>query len=349
MTPSANSDEVEAAAARWFAKRESGAWELADEAKLQSWLDVATAHRIAFLRIASAWERSGRLTALGAGVPKGAIPSPDSWSFSNSSGIAPLGLDGSRSRGEPRRSGLRMGRISAVAALLLIGATLGVFWYVKTPGTRAYSTTTGALSTVPLADGSKITLNTDSLVHVALAPAIRRVTLDQGEAFFDVSKDAARPFVVEAADKRVTAVGTQFSVRREHDDIHVLVAEGRVTIQPNVRDPTAVGTVLTEGTEAWSSRANVRIDRVSQVQIEQLLSWRTGHLIFHDTTLADAVADFNRYSARKITIADPSIAGIRIGGDFRAGDIDAFLWLLEDGFPIRVERLSERVVLRRRT
>src|SRR6266404_7456411 len=87
MNPSTNSAEIEAIAAAWFAKRESGGWNAADQAQLEAWLDSSTAHRIAFIRIMTAWERSGRLKALGAVVPEGTIPPRDAWGFALSSKV----------------------------------------------------------------------------------------------------------------------------------------------------------------------------------------------------------------------------------------------------------------------
>ncbi len=366
MNTSTNSAEIEATAASWFAKREGGDWNAADQAQLEAWLDSSTAHRIAFVRIMTAWERSGRLTALGAGVPEGTIPPRDAWGFALSSkvptsraprepgesvaGAAPpatpsiAGIPEVRAASRP----LFSRRMRAVAALLVAGTAAGAFWYFSTHHADSYRTQIGALTTVPLSDGSKVTLNTDSQIHVELSPTLRRVKLDQGEAFFEVSKDGARPFVVEIADKRVIAVGTQFSVRRENNDIRVLVTEGRVWIERRGTADKAAQTQLAAGSEARTSNTEVLIDRPAPAQVEQLLSWRTGYLIFRDTALADAVADFNRYSARKIYIEDPAIAGIRIGGNFRSGDADAFLWLLHSGFPINVEQRSDRIILTKR-
>src|SRR5258707_4032605 len=127
----------------------------------------------------------------------------------------------------------------AAAALLIVGTAAGAAWYFSTDHTSSYRTQIGALATVPLSDGSKVTLNTDSQIHVELNPTMRRVKLDQGEAFFEVSKDGARPFVVEIADKRVIAVGTQFSVVRDNNDIRVFVTEGRVWIDRRTADKAA--------------------------------------------------------------------------------------------------------------
>jgi transmembrane sensor len=366
MNPSTNSGEIEAAAAAWFAKRESGVWSSADQARLESWLDSSTAHRIAFLRIATAWERAARLSALGAGVPAGSIPSRGSWGFTPYSTSPPAGaaqerldsvanpeldvapsiasLRDERTQLPPRLSV----RVRSIAAALVTAAAIGVVWYFSTEHARSYRTQVGALATVTLAEGSKITLNTDTEIEVELNSSERRIKLERGEAFFAVSKDAARPFVVEVADKSVTAVGTQFSVRRYDGEMRVLVTEGRVQIEHQGLASKTERTQLAAGSEARTAHAAVIIDQPAPIQIEELLGWRSGHLIFRDTALADAVADFNRYSIQKIVIEDPTIAGIRIGGNFRSSDVDAFLWLLQSGFPIIVDRRGDQIVLTKR-
>jgi transmembrane sensor len=375
MSPGTNSAEIEAAAAAWFAKRESGDWSAADQAQLDAWLDSSTACRIAFVRIVTAWERSGRLNALGAGVPPGPIPPRGAWAFAPNSNMPPAGIprdailathkpgamtipghpqdayvspmaDASQVR-TMSRARFRRG-MGAIAALLVVATTVGAVWYFSKDHADSYRTPMGAITTVPLSDGSKITLNTDSQIHVELNPTMRRITLDQGEAFFEVAKDAARSFVVEIADKRVVAVGTKFSVRRDHNDIRVLVTEGQVRIERRGISSKAEQTPLAAGSEARTAQAAVLVDHPAPAQVEQLLSWRTGYIMFRDTALADAVADFNRYTARKIVIEDPAIAGIRIGGNFRSDDADAFLWLLQSGFPIKVEARGDRIILTKR-
>jgi transmembrane sensor len=79
---------------------------------------------------------------------------------------------------------------------------------------------------------------------------------------------------------------------------------------------------------------------------EQLLEWRDGLLVFHDTSLRDAAAEFNRYNRRKIVIADERVAKLRVGGHFRWDNADAFVRLLERGFPVRADVDGERILLR---
>lgn len=360
-----NSADIEAAAATWFAKRARDDWNAEDQAQLELWLSASTAHRVAFVRLSAAWERAGRLTALGAGVPRGTIPPRNAWAFGPLATVSTTeatlesaqNLAGAELLGEPTVRGddvLRSvprsrfsRRQGGIAALLVIAAVAATTWYLATAHGKAYRTQIGALATVPLSDGSKITLNTDSEIHVEVTPGERRVKLDHGEAFFEVAKDAARPFIVEIADKRVIAVGTQFSVRRDNNDIRVLVTDGRVRIErPGA--PSQSQTQLAAGSEARTTQTAVLVDQLAPARAEELLSWRTGYIIFRDTALADAVAEFNRYSARKIVIESPAIAGIRIGGNFRSDNADAFLWLLQSGFPIHVEQRGDRIILTKR-
>jgi transmembrane sensor len=365
MSLISNSEQAEATAAAWFAKREGGNWSAADQAELDTWLDGATAHRIAFIRVAATWERAGRLTALGAGVPPGTIPPRDAW------GIAPIPQadssakmgDGlpmdtlepaialSRSQDSVARPARVVGfnkRLGALAAGLIVATAATAVWYISKSHGTAYSTQIGALASVPLSDGSHVTLNTDSQIHVAFSAGERVVKLDQGEAFFEVSKDRSRPFVVDMGNKRVTAVGTQFSVRRAGAEIRVLVTDGRVRIDRQ-DVPSGLGaTQVAAGSQARTKGNSVLLDQPEPTQVEQILSWRTGYLVFHETPLAEAIAEFNRYSSRKIVVDDPALASLRIGGRFRSTDAEAFLWLLQNGFPIDVTQRDDRISLTRR-
>src|SRR3546814_8812761 len=93
-------------------------------------------------------------------------------------------------------------------------------------GADTYATAVGGFQRLPLADGSRVDLNTNSRLDVAYSKAVRRLDLEQGEAFFKVAKDAQRPFVVHAGAWRVTAVGTAFTVRMRGGDIEIGRAQG---------------------------------------------------------------------------------------------------------------------------
>jgi transmembrane sensor len=231
-------------------------------------------------------------------------------------------------------------RSLAAAAVLAVVAGAGFeLWLSQS----SYRTAVGGLASVPMADGSKVILNTDSQIHVEVNQHERRVDLERGEAFFEVAKDASRPFVVHAGNKRVVAVGTQFSVRREADDLQVVVTEGKVRIESS-GSPQAV----VAGTVARASEAGVLLKKEDIAQAEESLSWRTGTLVFREMTLADAVAEFNRYNTHKIVIEDASVGSLEVAGSFRADNVDAFVRLLARGYPLRVEQHNDELIIKAR-
>jgi transmembrane sensor len=172
------------------------------------------------------------------------------------------------------------------------------------------------------------------------------VELNHGEAFFEVAKDPTRPFVVKAGHARVIAVGTQFSVRREGDQVDVVVIEGHVRVERDHQTEGAPPALLAPGDVARSDGQGVLVQEKPLPEAEAILSWRSGFLVFHDTPLKEAVAQFNRYNTRKIVIDDPNVANLRIGGNFKSTNSEAFVRLIESGLPIHAEHQGGQIILR---
>jgi transmembrane sensor len=138
-----------------------------------------------------------------------------------------------------------------------------------------------------------------------------------------------------------------------------VVAEGRVNLAASAEQLLVVpqandgrgpmpATFLDAGAVARTSNADVLVRPDAGAEIVKLLSWRRGYVYFDNVPLADAVAEFNRYNTRKILIEDPEIAALRVGGNFRSTNIDAFLDLIQSGFPIAVDDDGDRIVLKGR-
>ena len=348
MNPSAKAQDIEAAAAAWFERREWSEWDAAAQAALEAWLSESTAHRIAFVRLEAAWEQAERLKALGAGAPLGRVPARDSFGFApEDSAIQPIEAAPMAEADVYAR--WRSGRLKWAIGIPSLAAVLAlVVWYQSAPHWQTYGTEVGTIAPVTLADGSRITLDSNTRIQVAFDSGHRLVRLDHGEALFEVTKDPTRPLIVEVANKRVTAVGTEFSVRRDMDDITVLVKEGRVRIEGDARHFEAQATELQAGGEASTRGSAIAIERRSLSEVDRALSWREGYLEFQETPLPQVVAEFNRYRVQKIEIDDPRLNAIRIGGRFRCSDAEAFLKLLQQGFPVLVTRDENHVSLHRR-
>ncbi|MET0655424.1 MAG: FecR domain-containing protein [Pseudoxanthomonas sp.] len=361
----ASSRQIEQTAAAWLARRDSGRWDALDQAGLEAWLADSTAHRIAFLRLEAAWAHGGRLKALGAGTPAGVIPPRGQWgrpSFDRHERGATLDghASGADTAAEPpdlrglafapraKPRGSLLPRIAGAAFALMLAMGLGWGWQRHAATEQAsYLTAIGDLRTVPLSDGSNATLSSDSRMQVSLSNGERRIDLQQGEAFFEVAKDPGRPFVVSAGGRQVVAVGTRFAVRRDRADLRVVVTEGTVRLQSETdsgpqRMPT---TLLHAGNVALASRRGVLVRTGTVEEAERDLDWRNGYITFRDTSLEDAATEFNRYNARKIVMGDKTVATMRVGGNFRWSNTEAFVRLLEQGFPVRAERAADRIVL----
>jgi transmembrane sensor len=382
-----SSHDIEARAGAWLARRESGNWSAEDQARLQRWLEQSTANRVAFLRLEAAWERAGRLQALKGSTPAGTVPSPEEWRLSpfiagdsaeaDPRKAADAGLASAYPLSEPEPSTVSVERRAslprrawiqrALAASLVLAAVGAIGWFVSVRDPY-YRTPVGGMASVPMTDGSKVTLNTDSAVRLAVTERERRIELARGEAFFDVSKDPSRPFVVTAGKKRVVAIGTKFSVRRVDDDVQVFVTEGKVRLEDaslaSGSTRTAVGSdmdprseenggdasnesgvLLTAGAVARAGSSGIIVHRKSLRELEDHLSWRAGYLTFRDTALADAVAEFNRYNERKIVIQDRELGALRFSGKVKPTSVEGFVRLLEGAFQIRSDLVDGRLVL----
>ncbi len=365
------SQEIEAAADAWLHRKDGGPWDADTQVAFQHWLAESPRHRVAYLRLEHAWERAERLKALRR--PDGEIPHLDARSSQSTTAPLPeaaapereLELDPSGaptrqaqsapvSSARARATGStttvsrahrsHIGRWS-VAAMLVLTAAAALIYFTRPPGTT-YATAVGAVESVPIADGSTITLNTATRVRVALTRDSRRVDLERGEALFEVAHDPNRPFVVHVGDKRVIAVGTKFSVRRDGEDIQVVVTEGRVRIEGDRGVPAARGEFAAAGTVARAGDNDIVLTPVSLNTAEESLSWRRGILVFHDTALSDAAAELNRYNAVQITIEDETVARLPIAGEVRATNVDAFVRIVEQAYHLHAERRDGTIALR---
>jgi transmembrane sensor len=319
---------IEAQAADWLAERDradgGAAWTPARQQAFEAWLAESTLHRVALLRLEAAWQRADRLRALQS-APRTAPEAPP------------------RSRlARIARPALRRWMAGAAVALMLAGGVLTVLQ--RGDEAQQYATEVGKRESVTLADGSQLTLNTATRLQARVNGQQRQVWLEQGEAFFDIAHDAARPFVVMAGAQRITVLGTKFSLRRDGDRLQVAVLEGRVQVQPaQAGAASAPATVLARADAAVADARNVLVTRKTPAQLDASLGWLKGKLVFDQMTLAEAAQQFNRYSRKKLVVADAAAAQIRIGGVFDADNMEAFARLLHAGFGLEVQQQGEDI------
>jgi transmembrane sensor len=341
-------------------------------ARLDTWLAANPRHRAAFLRLSVAWRRADQLRGLAElrGEVDEDLLDPARWTHSaqdtassseplavpaSSQGPGPLDSHrspshqlhlhelraaGARPRARRRvyRLSARASRIAAsfVALAVLVAAGAGGWLALNRNDTETYATAVGEFRRIPLKDGSVLTLNTDSTATVIFSASRRKVELARGEALFKVAHDTARPFDVQAGSALVRAVGTEFSVRLRNDSAaDILVSEGRIAINP----PSSL--TFAAGTLARVRSGRIDASTLPSSDITRRLEWTSPaqRLSFQDATVAEVVAELNRYNTRQIVLA-PDLAQQHIGGVFQARDLDGLTAALEHMFPVHTRHLS---------
>jgi transmembrane sensor len=192
-----------------------------------------------------------------------------------------------------------------------------------------YVTGVGERRAIKLADGSSVTLNTRTKITVAYTAGRRLIRLVRGQALFEVAHNRNRPFVVEAADRQVTALGTTFEVRVDPGRVNVVLIKGRVVVDrtrdaTNSFDGPPVAPAFLKPGEEFSAELGAP-QRVVPVNVERQLLWRDGFVEFDDEPLGLAVAEINRYANRPITLRDDGVGALHLSGVFRTGSPDGFI------------------------
>jgi transmembrane sensor len=323
--PDCSSAELDEAAV-WMARLHAPERTASVERGFRRWLAEKPSHAAAFETISTAWDLTGALQ-------RRPFPKLTRW----------------------ERAGFRSGFLRAAAAVGSVAALaiLAIIFYVRAGG---YATAVGEQRVLTLDDGTRVTLNTSSRVVIDYSESERRVNLKQGEALFEVARNPGRPFIVVAGEQLVRALGTEFIVRRDERQLAVTLLEGKVTVSPEAheppgpppgRDTPAAGQAevftLTPGQRlTLSSSAPPHLDSPS---INQLSAWRLGQVELDDASLAEAVAEMNRYSATQLIVATPQAAALRINGVFRVGDAAGFAAAVARSYGLKLERRAHQLVL----
>lgn len=332
-------DVAELEAATWALRRRSGL-DATARAAFDAWLAADARHACLLAELEATQNRLQALRAASRSAP----PHP------SASGRRP-GTHPVRRPAPAARAGL-LSRAGAVACVGLLA--VGLWWAQArwpTPFEQRYATAPGELRELRLPDGatsgepgSQLTLDTATRLDVRLLGDRREVTLHEGQALFSVRSDAGRPFDVRAGALRISVTGTRFSVRRtdaglDAGQVVVGVEQGRVRVD-------SLGTRAGEGhhgldlTAGQMVRADAqgRLGAVQPLETDAAGSWRGGRLVFEQIPLATAIAEFARYGRHGLTVRDPAVAALRIGGSFRPEDWQAFADALPRILPVRLAR-----------
>jgi transmembrane sensor len=329
--------EIDEEAAVWIWRMDSPAVAAPDRQAFEAWLRQDPRHRRAVAELSAVW---GALDGLAEAKREEKIAT-----FTNTK---PL-LD------HPRR---RWFAAAAVLAAIAVGAA----WMQRGSELQTLATAVGQQRNVTLADGSIVTLNTNTIVETDLRRHTREIYLRKGEAHFQVAHDRSRPFLVHAGDAVVRAVGTAFEVRVLTDQhIDVVVNEGRVEVQaaaspaaalaassyPDAHPRPAVASTLRSlraGERLSTASRDYAVTPITAQQLSSELAWREGAIVFDGKPLSEAITEIERYTDARIVISDPQIAELRVGGRFRTGDMQEFFDALQTALPVSIRHTSAGLV-----
>ncbi len=315
-------------AARWFVRLDAGPLNPDEQRAFEAWQAQSPTHRKLFQEMDDLWSSFDRL-------PNSPPPAM---------AISPAGLvpRTSRARGQSFARWASRAAIAASAAFCIVWLTSE--WSVLTSD---YRTSVGEQKTVTLADGSLVHLNTASALSVNFTAEGRHVNLIKGDAVFDVSPDAARPFDVEAGHIRATALGTQFLVQRDDRRVSVTVLDHRVSVsETNTSNRAQAEThvTLVPG-QKISYEPSQGLSGIREVDLRSAVAWRRGKIIFEGETLGTVIDQLNRYHRGRIVVIAPEVGSMRVNGVFQTADSAQAIAALEQTLHIHSTRLTDYFIL----
>lgn len=320
----AGQDPETEAALRWLVVLRDPGASAAERAAFAAWLGEQPAHAAAWRRAEAVWARLDGLEPALRASP--ALPPGDA--------VAPFRRP--RRRAATPLSRRRWLQAAAAAGLLVAGAGYAAR---EARLFADYATGTGERRSLRLPDGSTVELGSRSALSLAFDAAGRGVELHEGEAFFRVAADPARPFVVVAGGGRTRALGTAFDVKRRAGGAAVAVVEHAVAVS------LADGRSTTVGAGQQLRYGDGRLGRVVPADLPAVLAWRRGRLIFRQAPLGEVVAELERYRSGRILVTDGRLEALPVTAVFDSGATDAALETIADSLPVELRRLTDLLVL----
>lgn len=305
-------------ASAWVERADDAALTAEEVAALEAWLAESMAHRVAYWRADAAWKTASRLKVL-----------------------RPVQL-GKRAA---FHTDVAIPFRGAIALVFIATVLAAVTLWPKKPIEQTFSTQIGGQKTISLNDGTKIELNTNTVLRVALAMRQRIVKLDHGEAYFEVTHDKDRPFLVFVAGHKITDLGTKFLVQADAGKLKVSLVEGRARIDTEDAWIQRHSAMLSPGDVIVATADSITRQKRDERHLAADLSWQKGQLTFFHTPLGEAVHQFNRYNETKVILADAALTALPINGTLYARDPQQFSRVLHNIFGLRVERKGGEIVI----
>jgi transmembrane sensor len=333
-------------ASEWFIENRRGILDGEASASFMAWLQTSPVHVEVYLRIAALapdFEAAAKATT---------IPLETLLARAQADNVRSLDWQVPKrppDRAGPRRS--RLWSLAAVAAAAIVFVASATIWSMRDGErfglSRTYRTAYGEQRDQPLPDGSVLHLNMDSEVTVRYTRGERVVSVDRGQALFEVAQQGARRFRVQAGPAGIIAVGTQFDVYRHSGAVRITVIEGTVAVFAGPSPPPVSADRLATNSVRLSAGDQLDVsDRIGaprHVDARVAVAWLQRQIAFDDQPLGEVAAEFNRYGRIPLEVEDEALRALPISGAFDAFDTDSFAAFLAKLDGVVVQRMPTRI------
>lgn len=309
---------VDDIATAWFVRLRDDNVNNGDRAKFEAWLDADAAHAKAYSELERLWEGLELIDRENAGLDEAVLAQQ---AVAQKATLGHKGV-------------LRL----AAAASVMLFAGIGAYNLAGPSPFADHRTGTGEQLEIALQDGSTVHLNTATSLSVDFTEGSRRITLHGGEAYFEVTGNPDRPFVVETDRGDIEALGTAFSVQDLEDRMSVIVVESQVEV--TAVDGASV--ILGDGQGVRVTDAGLQ---ALSTDHDDALAWLQGRMVFESRPLGDVLEELDRYRRGTIVVLDDITRAMPVTGSFSVHDTDETLDTIEQALPIKVRRMSGFLVL----
>jgi len=311
-TNATDNPPIKAAANAWWVKLDSDTVSAREREEFARWLAADPRHRQAFDAVCALW---GELDAIRQRIAKPDIMAAKTPLFH---------------------------RPWAVPTLAMACLALWLFNPLSMLLRADYHTGYGEVRDIHLNDGSVAHLNSNSTLSVSIDGEQRQLTLLQGEVWFEVSPDPARPFQVHAEHGTVTALGTAFNIRLRNGQAEVSVTQHSVAVDVEQAEGQRHA-IVSEGQQlVYDPQGG--LGTVKAIDSQTVTAWQRGKLVFQNQPLGEVMAELNRYHRGYLLITDDSIAERRVNGVFRTDQPLAALGALESSLQLHSTRISNSLI-----
>lgn len=268
--------------------------------------------------------------------PRGRYSAPESWKLLERRIVS------------PRTNRLRLFRLAgAVAASVLLCLASWFVYDYRKPAMMQTVSAGAAISVITLPDQTKVTLNRySSLTYPDRFKGENREVQLQGEAYFEVEKDARHPFIVKAEPVSIQVLGTHFNVEAYPDDANVrtTLLEGSVAVSvPGERSRI----VLSPGENAVYNRTDQTWQQNHVAESDKAIVWRDGHFRFDYLPLEEIARELSNAFHVKIIITDADLKDFRIRAHFTKGEsLDEMLGLLRSAAHFSYTKTNDTIMIR---